>query len=71
MEIAPFSTDISPEFLPLNPFGRVPVMVHDEFELYETSAITRYIDEEFTGFSFQPDSACDRARVNQIISICR
>jgi glutathione S-transferase len=31
------------------PFGRIPAFEHDGFMLYETDAITRYIDEAFTG----------------------
>ena len=38
-----------PEGVPLDhlqrhPFGRVPVLQHDAFFLYETAAITQYID---------------------------
>ena len=32
------------EFLQRNPFGKVPAFEHDGLKLYETSAITRYID---------------------------
>ena len=38
----------------LNPFGRVPTLVHDGFVLYETSAITRHVDEAFPGPALQP-----------------
>jgi len=34
----------SPEYLKLHPFGRIPVMEHSDFRLYETQAILRYID---------------------------
>lgn len=52
-----------------HPFARVPAFEHDGFELYEVTAILRYIDEEFEGPSLQPESAKERARMNQIISI--
>ena len=52
-----------------HPFGRIPVLEHDGFWLYETGAITRYIDEAFVGAALQPREAPPRARMNQIISL--
>jgi glutathione S-transferase len=52
-----------------HPFGRIPAFEHDGFRLYETSAITRYVDEAFAGPRLQPDDAKRRARMNQIIAI--
>jgi hypothetical protein len=34
----------SPEHLARHPFGRVPVLEHGRFSLYETQAILRYLD---------------------------
>jgi glutathione S-transferase len=51
------------------PFARVPAFEHDGFQLYETTAICRYVDEAFDGPSLQPGTAQERARMNQIISI--
>ncbi|MDH3453043.1 MAG: glutathione S-transferase family protein [Gammaproteobacteria bacterium] len=58
-----------PEQLARQPFGKVPAFEHDGFALYETDAITRYVDEAFPGPALQPDGARDRARMNQILSI--
>jgi glutathione S-transferase len=52
-----------------HPFGRIPVFAHDGFVLYETGAITRYIDEVFTGMRLQPQEPRARARMNQVIGI--
>lgn len=52
-----------------HPFGRIPAFEHDGFRLYETSAITRYVDEAFSGPSLQPRDARERARMNQIIAM--
>jgi len=52
-----------------HPFAKVPAFEHGGFELYEVAAIMRYIDEEFDGPSLQPESAKQRARMNQILSI--
>jgi glutathione S-transferase len=52
-----------------HPFGRIPVLRHGDFELYETAAITRYIDEAFDGPALQPRDLRQRARMNQIIGL--
>lgn len=52
-----------------HPFHRIPTFRHDGFDLYETAAIVRYIDDRFPGPPLIPDSAKTRARMNQIISI--
>jgi glutathione S-transferase len=65
-----FSADGPPiDHLLRQPFGRIPAFQYRGFHLYETGAITRYIDEVFQGLSLQPGSPEDRARVNQVISI--
>ncbi len=69
IEIDPFADEIPLDYLALNPFGRVPTLDHDGFVLYETTAITRYIDESFDGPSLQPEAPRERARMNQIIAI--
>jgi glutathione S-transferase len=68
IEVNPFA-ELSEEYLRLHPFGRVPVLTHGAFELFETSAITRYIDRAFEGPSLQPGSAAALARMDQVISV--
>jgi glutathione S-transferase len=69
VEVDPFADEIPADYLALNPFGRVPTLDHDGFVLYETTAITRYIDEAFEGPRLQPETPRERARMNQIIAI--
>ncbi len=69
VEVDPFVDPIPASYLVLNPFGRVPTLVHDDFVLYETTAITRYLDEAFPGIRLQPSDAVKRARMNQIIAV--
>jgi glutathione S-transferase len=57
-----------PRHLALHPFGRVPILDHAGFRLYETAAIAAYVDEAFTGPALQPTSAQARARMNQWVS---
>jgi glutathione S-transferase len=69
IEINPFAPDVPESYLALHPFKRVPALVHDGFEIYETSAITRYVDEAFSGPALQPTDPRHRARANQFLSI--
>jgi glutathione S-transferase len=68
VEVNPFA-DIPPEYLALHPFGRVPTLVHDGFVLYETGAITRYVDRSFPGPGLQPGAPRALARMDQLIGI--
>ena len=52
----------------LHPFGKVPAMTNGAIKLFETSAITRYVDEHFDGPALQPDNPEARATMNQWIS---
>ena len=52
-----------------HPFAKVPAFEHHGFELYETRAITRYVDGAFDGPDLQPADARGRARMDQIVSI--
>jgi glutathione S-transferase len=68
-EVNPFAEDVPADYLAMHPFKRVPVLVHDGFVLYETSAITRYVDEAFDGPPLQPAVPRERARQQQIVSV--
>ncbi len=58
-----------PEFLALNPRHRVPVLVEDDFVLYESSAIVEYLDEAYPGRGAPlfPGDARTRAIVRRMI----
>jgi glutathione S-transferase len=56
-------------YLELHPFKRMPAFEHDGFSLYETAAITRYVDEAFDGPALQPADVRGRARMTQIIGL--
>lgn len=69
VEVNPFDPDRPAAYLALHPFGRVPVLVHDGFALYETGAITRYVDRAFPGPRLQPAEPRALARMDQIIGV--
>lgn len=58
-----------PDYLRRQPFGKIPAFEHDGFALYESGAISRYVDEAFDGPPLQPQDPQPRARMNQAISI--
>ncbi len=68
VEVNPFA-DTPPSYLALHPFGRVPTLVHDGFVLYETGAITRYVDRSFAGPTLQPAAPRALARMDQSIGV--
>src|SRR5687768_4932432 len=68
IEVDPFA-GLPDGYLTLHPFGRVPVLSHGAFRLFETGAITRYVDRAFEGRPLQPDSPAALARMDQVISV--
>jgi len=53
-----------------HPFNRVPFFHHGCVELFETTAICQYLDDEFpTAGELQPTTTLERARMRQVISI--
>jgi glutathione S-transferase len=69
VEVNPFAADVPADYLRLHPFGRVPTLIHDDFVLYETSAITRYLDRAFAGPRLTPEDPRAAARMDQIIAV--
>lgn len=53
----------------MHPFGRIPVVEHGDFVLYETQAIVRYLDAVGAGPSLQPTDPRAAARMNQVIGV--
>jgi glutathione S-transferase len=59
----------SAEHLARHPFGRVPVLEHDGFMLYETQAILRYLDRILPMPSLTPADPRRAARMDQAMNI--
>jgi glutathione S-transferase len=53
----------------INPFGRVPVFRDGDTELFETSAIVRYLDETFDGAPLVAPNTRLRAQMEQWVSV--
>jgi len=58
-----------PEYLAVNPRGKVPSIVDGDFRLHESAAILEYLDDEYrdSGKRLFPGSARDRALVRRLV----
>jgi glutathione S-transferase len=59
----------SPQHLARHPFGRVPVLEHNGFSLYETQAILRYLDRVLPTPSLTPLDPKRAARMDQVMNV--
>jgi glutathione S-transferase len=59
----------SPEHLARHAFGRIPVLDHGDFRLYETQAIQRYLDRILPGPRLTPPDPKSAARMDQVMNI--
>jgi len=55
----------TPEFLALNPMGKVPVLVDGDFSLWESNAILVYLAKKFPETKALPDDDQGRADVDR------
>jgi glutathione S-transferase len=59
----------TPEHLARHPFGRMPILEHGDFRLYETQAILRYLDRVVPGTSHTPAEPESAARMDQLMNV--
>jgi glutathione S-transferase len=59
----------SAEHLARHPFGRVPVLEHNGFSLYETQAILRYLERVLPEPALTPSDVKRMARMDQVMNI--
>lgn len=53
-----------------HPFGRVPVLEHDGYRLFETQAILRYLDRVIVAPPLTPADVRAAGRMDQVMNIC-
>ncbi|WP_229639286.1 glutathione S-transferase family protein [Waterburya agarophytonicola] len=60
-----------PDFLALNPFHHIPVLVDGDFKVFESLAILDYLEAKYPSPSFMPTSPEDIAtvRMQELITI--
>jgi len=60
----------SAALLALHPEGKVPLLVHDGFALFESAIITEYLEDAFPAISLLPASPEGRAEVRLLTYWC-
>jgi len=53
----------APEFLKLNPYGKVPVLIDEDVVVYDSTIINEYLNEEYPIPPLMPEDSAGRARV--------
>jgi glutathione S-transferase len=58
----------TPEYVALNPRGKVPTITDGDFSLYESAAILEYLEEQYsTGKVLFPGSVRQRAKIRRLV----
>src|SRR5437870_4776213 len=58
------------DFLKLNPYGKVPVLIDDDVVVYDSTIINEYLDDEYPNPPLMPEDSAGRARVRQFEDFC-
>jgi glutathione S-transferase len=70
IEVAMFGVGTrTPEYLAINPFGLLPTLLDNDFVLYESNTILRYIAETKGGEELYPRSPRLRAGVDRMLDV--
>jgi glutathione S-transferase len=59
-----------PDFLRLNPYGKVPVLVDEDEVVYDSTIINEYLDDEYPLPRLMPEDSQGRARVRMLEDYC-
>ena len=60
----------SPDFLRLNPYGKVPVLMDEEEVIYDSTIINEYLEDEYPLPRMMPEDSQGRARVRLLEDYC-
>lgn len=53
----------TPDFLRLNPYGKVPVLIDDDEVIYDSTVVNEYLEDEYPHPPLLPAQSGERARV--------
>ena len=60
----------APEFLKLNPYGKVPVLIDEDVVVYDSTIINEYLDDEYPNPALMPEDSAGRAKVRLFEDFC-
>lgn len=60
----------TPDFLRMNPYGKVPVLVDDEEVIYDSTIIDEYLEDEYPLPRLMPEDSAGRGRVRLLEDYC-
>jgi RNA polymerase-associated protein len=60
----------TPDFLRLNPYGKVPVLLDEDEVIYDSTIINEYLEDEYPIPSLMPEDSNGRARVRLLEDYC-
>jgi len=66
----PHGAQRSAAYLALNPYGRVPTLVEDDFVLYESNAILSYLEMRYPRPALAPEEVRERALMDMHMRLC-
>ena len=58
------------DFIRANPRGEVPVLIDDNFSIFDSTIILEYIEDKWPTPSLLPSSAKERAQARMIEDVC-
>ena len=58
------------EFLKLNPYGKVPILIDDDVVVYDSTIINEYLEDEYPMPGLMPEDSAARARVRTLEDYC-
>jgi glutathione S-transferase len=59
-----------PDFLRLNPYGKVPVLVDEDEVIYDSTIINEYLEDEYPLPRLMPEDSGGRGRVRMLEDYC-
>jgi len=60
----------TPEFLRMNPYGKVPVLVDEDAVIYDSTVINEYLEDEYPLPRLMPEDSQNRAQVRLLEDYC-
>jgi glutathione S-transferase len=59
-----------PDFIRLNPYGKVPVLLDEDEVIYDSTVINEYLEDEYPLPRLMPEDSGGRARVRMLEDYC-